>query len=186
MGSMKHTALYEGRPQEQRAAVETACYDFLEHLGISYFRVDHEAAHTMETCREIEGTLGAPIAKNLFLCNRQKTAYYLLVTEGGKVFKTKHLSAQLGCSRLSFAPPEDMVAILGVTPGSANLLALQNDTAHRVTLVLDEAILSEPYLGLHPGQNTTTLRLATKDVLERVIPALDCACAHVTLPGADA
>lgn len=176
------TVLRAGRPRDQRSAVETACYDLLDRLDVAYFRVDHQPAHHIEACHQLESTLGAPIAKNLFLCNRQKTAYYLLVMEGDKVFKTKHLSAQLGCSRLSFAPPEDMEAILGVTPGSASLLAMQNDRARRVTLVLDSPLLSKPFLGLHPCQNTSTLRLSTDDIMERVIPALGCAVKTVTLP----
>lgn len=110
---------HSGRPPDPRSAKETACYDLLDSLGIAYERVDHDAAMTMELCHAAEGVLHISICKNLFLCNRQKTKFYLLLMPGGKPFHTKDLSAQLGCARLSFGPPEDMECLLGVTPGSA-------------------------------------------------------------------
>ena len=113
------TVCHSGRPSDPRSAKETACYDLLDSLGIAYDRVDHDAAMTMELCHAAEGVLHISICKNLFLCNRQKTKFYLLLMPGGKPFHTKDLSAQLGCARLSFGPPEDMERLLGVTPGSA-------------------------------------------------------------------
>ena len=135
------TVCHSGRPSDPRSAKETACYDLLDSLGIAYECVDHDAAMTMELCHAAEGVLHISICKNLFLCNRQKTKFYLLLMPGGKPFHTKDLSAQLGCARLSFGPPEDMERLLGVTPGSATVLALQNDTAGEVTLVIDRAVL---------------------------------------------
>ena len=134
------TVCHSGRPSDPRSAKETACYDLLDSLGIAYERVDHDAAMTMELCHAAEGVLHISICKNLFLCNRQKTKFYLLLMPGGKPFHTKDLSARLGCARLSFGPPEDMERLLGVTPGSATVLALQNDTAGEVTLVIDRAV----------------------------------------------
>lgn len=144
------TVCHSGRPSDSRSAKETACYDLLDSLGIAYERVDHDAAMTMELCHAAEGVLHISICKNLFLCNRQKTKFYLLLMPGGKPFHTKDLSAQLGCARLSFGPPEDMERLLGVTPGSATVLALQNDTAGEVTLVIDCAVLQAPRFGCHP------------------------------------
>ena len=109
---------YRGRPTEKREEREERCYDLLDRLGIEYFRVDHEHADTIEACREVEALLGCTICKNLFLCNRQQTAFYLLIMPGSKPFKTKYLSAQIGSSRLSFAGAADMERLLGVTPGS--------------------------------------------------------------------
>lgn len=176
------TGLVAGRPEDPRTPVEQGCYDFLDKLGVEFFRVDHEPAYHIETCHAIEGVLGAPIAKNLFLCNRQKTQFYLLLMEGDKVFKTKHLSAQLGCSRLSFAQPEDLMALLGVEPGSASLLGLLQDKEKAVTLVMDSPLKSQEFLGLHPCRNTSTLRISMADALERVIPALGYRLNWVTLP----
>ena len=115
--------LYTGRPQnlEGRLPREVACYDLLDRLAIPYTRVDHDPADTIAACHEIEKVLGAPICKNLVLCNRQKTAFYLLLMEGDKPFRTKDLSKQIGSARLSFAAPEDMETYLGVTPGSAKM-----------------------------------------------------------------
>ena len=181
---MNMTALLPGRPVNaaDREPVERACYDFLDGLGVAYERVDHDAAFTLEACKEVDGVLGATICKNLFLCNRQRTAFYLLLIEGDKVFKTKYLSAQLGCARLSFAPPEDMERLLGVTPGSATVLGLMNDKEKVVRLVIDRSAVGQEYFGCHPCRNTTSLRFRTADLLEKVIPALDHSPVFVDLP----
>ena len=126
--------LYRGRADEGRLEKERRCYDLLDSLGIEYYRVDHEHADTIEACREVEGLLGCVICKNLFLTNRQQTDFYLLIMPGGKPFKTKYLSAQIGSSRLSFGGAEDMERLLGVTPGSVSLLALMNDCEGKVRL----------------------------------------------------
>ena len=137
---------------------------------------------TMELCHAAEGMLHISICKNLFLCNRQKTKFYLLLMPGGKPFHTKDLSAQLGCARLSFGPPEDMERLLGVTPGSATVLALQNDTAGEVTLVIDRAVLQAPRFGCHPCINTSSLAFSTQDLTEKLLPALGHAPVLVDLP----
>lgn len=97
--------LMSGRPADctGRLKKEIRTYDLLDELGIEYKRVDHEAAMTMEVCEEIDLALQAVICKNLFLCNRQETDFYLLMMPGDKKFKTKDLSKALGVSRLSFA-----------------------------------------------------------------------------------
>ena len=105
--------LKKGRPQdtEGRLKKEIRVYDLLDSLGVDYQRIDHEAAMTMEACEEIDRALGqgveegVSICKNLFLCNRQETEFYLLLMPGDKPFKTKDLSAQINSSRLSFAKP---------------------------------------------------------------------------------
>ena len=178
------TTLLSGRPQDAsaRCAEERACYDLLDGLHIPYARVDHDAAFTIEACAEAEAVLGAEICKNLFLCNRQKTQFYLLLMPGKKPLKTKHLSAQLGCARLSFAAPEDMERLLGVTPGSATVLALMNDRAGAVQLVIDKPLLAEEFLCCHPCRNTSSLKLATADVRDRFLPAVRHMPVIVELP----
>ena len=163
------TVCHSGRPSDPRSAKETACYDLLDSLGIAYDRVDHDAAMTMELCHAAEGVLHISICKNLFLCNRQKTKFYLLLMPGG-------------CARLSFGPPEDMERLLGVTPGSATVLALQNDTAGEVTLVIDRAVLQAPRFGCHPCINTSSLAFSTQDLTEKLLPALGHAPVLVDLP----
>jgi Ala-tRNA(Pro) deacylase len=174
--------LYTGRPAQARVPKEERCYDLLDRLGIAYFRVDHEHADTIEACREVEALLGCTICKNLFLCNRQQTEFYLLIMPGTKPFKTKYLSAQIGSSRLSFADAADMERLLGVTPGSVSLLGLMNDSGRAVRLLVDRDLTAEPFFGCHPCKNTSSLRLASADVREKLIPALRHEPTYVNLP----
>ena len=173
-----------GRPDDYdaRLAKERRCYDFLDRLGIKYARVDHAATDTMEACAEIDTVLEAPTCKNLFLCNRQQTAFYILLIPAGKVFKTKDISAQIGSSRLSFASGEYMERFLDITPGSLSVLGLMNDKDMDVTLLIDEEVLAGEYIGMHPCINTTTLRLSVGDLRDRVIPALGHRPIYVKLP----
>ena len=167
--------LVNGRPQhtEGRLDKEIRVYDFLDALGISYQRIDHEAAMTMEACEEIDKTLEATICKNLLLCNRQETQFYLLMLPGDKVFKTKDLSAQIESSRLSFAKAEYMEKYLDITPGSLSVLGLMNDKDKIVRLLIDEDVLAGEYIGCHPCINTSSLRFRTKDLLGKIIPAME-------------
>ena len=169
--------LQNGRPENvnDRLDKEIRVYDFLDKLSVTYQRVDHEAAMTMEACEEIDRTLGddTAICKNLFLCNRQETNFYLLLMPGDKPFKTKDLSAQIGSARLSFAKPEYMEKYLNITPGSVSVLGLMNDHEKKVQLLIDEDVLTGEYIGCHPCINTSSLRLRTKDLVEKIIPAME-------------
>lgn len=166
--------LEKGRPAsaEGRLDKEIRCYELLDSLSVEYDRIDHEPAMTMEVCEEIDKTLGATICKNLFLCNRQQTDFYLLMMPGDKPFKTKDLSAQIGSSRLSFATAEHMEKYLDITPGSVSVLGLMNDKDGAVRLLIDEDVLKGEYIGCHPAINTSSLRIKTKDMMEKVIPAM--------------
>ena len=167
--------LVNGRPTntQSRLDKEIRVYDFLDSLGVVYQRIDHEAAMTMEACEEIDRTLEATICRNLLLCNRQETQFYLLMLPGDKVFKTKDLSAQIGSSRLSFAKAEYMEQYLDITPGSLSVLGLMNDKDRMVRLLIDEDVLTGEYIGCHPCINTSSLRLRTKDLVEKIIPAME-------------
>ena len=167
---------------EQRHPRERRCYEFLDRLGVPYRRADHEAANTMEICREIEKTLGCPICKNLLLTNRQQTDFYLLLMEGDKVFKTKYLSKALGCSRLSFAPDEHMEQLVDITPGSLSVLGLMTDPGKKVRLVIDRPVLEQPEIGFHPCLNTSTLAVSMSDFREKILPALGHEMTVVELP----
>ena len=172
--------LVDGRPEntEGRLDKEVRVYDLLDSLGIKYKRVDHEAAMTMEACVEIDRTLsegvekGVAICKNLFLCNRQATDFYLLLIPGDKPFKTKDLSAQIGSSRLSFAKPEYMEQYLDITPGSVSVMGLMNDKEKKVRLHAALDCLQDEYFACHPCINTSSLRFRTSDLMEKVIPAM--------------
>lgn len=166
--------LYKGRPEDTQGRLdkEIRVYDLLDSLGIEYERTDHERTDTMEACNEIDAILQVTICKNLFLCNRQKTNFYLLMMPGDKPFKTKELSSQINSARLSFASPEDMERLLDITPGSVSIMGLMNDKENAVQLLVDEDVLKGEYLGCHPCMNTSSLKLRTKDVIERFLPAV--------------
>ena len=176
--------LENGRPADcsGRLAKEIRCYELLDSLGVAYQRIDHEEANTMEVCRQIDVVLEATICKNLLLCNRQCTSFYLLMIPGDKVFKTKDLSAQIGSSRLSFAGAEYMEQFLDITPGSVSVLGLMNDKENRVQLLIDEDVLKGEYVGMHPCINTSSLRMKTKDLMETALPAMGHDAKIVTLP----
>ena len=168
--------LLHGSPKDMtgRQDREIRAYRFLDELGIAYDRTDHpdEPATSMEVCARIDAILQVRICKNLFLCNRQKTSFYLLIMPGDKPFKTKELSGQLGISRLSFGDEEFMVQFLDLYPGSVSVLGLMNDKEQKVRLVIDEDVLKEEMFGCHPCANTSSIRFATADLVEKILPAL--------------
>ena len=175
--------LQQGRPSDESARLqkEIRVYDFLDSLGISYQRIDHDAAMTMEACLEIDKALNCTMCKNLLLCNRQCTDFYLLLLPGDKRFKTTVLSHQLGVSRLSFADGAYMEQFLDITPGSLSVLGLMNDKEHHVKLLIDEEVLTGEYIGVHPCINTASLRIKTEDLMQKIIPAMGHAPRMVTL-----
>ena len=175
--------LVNGRPADcaGRLPKEIRCYDLLDRLGVSYQRIDHEAAMTMEACEEIDRVLDAVICKNLLLCNRQKTSFYLLMLPGEKHFKTSVLSKEIGSSRLSFASAEDMEELLDITPGSVSVLGLMNDHEHRVELLMDADVVKGEDFGCPPCINTSSLRLKMSDLLDVILPAMEHAPRMVTL-----
>ena len=179
--------LYEGRPEDTsgRLSREIRTYDMLDSLGIEYKRVDHEAATTMEACEEIDRALDVVMCKNLFLCNRQKTAFYLLLMPGDKKFKTKELSSQIGSARLSFAESEDMLRFLDIEPGAVSVMGLMNDKGHGVKLLVDEDVLEGEYIGCHPCVCTSSLKIRTSDIIGKFLPATGHDLMKVRLVGED-
>ena len=176
--------LIKGRPDDQtgRLEKEIRVYDLLDKLEMEYYRTDHEPATTMEVCNDIDKILGTLICKNLFLCNRQKTQFYMMMMPGDKVFKTKDLSKQINSARLSFADEEYMQEFLDITPGSVSIMGLMNDMDNRVQLLIDREVLAEESLGCHPCINTSSLKLKTKEVMEKFLPAVHHEAIIVELP----
>lgn len=166
--------LKKGAPNDfsGRESKEIRSYELLDKLELEYFRIDHEPAMTMEACEEIDKFLGAKMCKNLFLCNRQETDFYLLLMPGEKPFKTKDLSAQLGVARLSFGKAEYMESFLDILPGSLSILGLMNDKDNRVRLLIDKDLLCEEKIGCHPCVNTSSLSISVKDLVEKLIPSM--------------
>ncbi|MDO5310678.1 MAG: prolyl-tRNA synthetase associated domain-containing protein [Clostridia bacterium] len=178
------TNLYNGRPADLsgRLDKEIRVYDMLDSLGIEYCRIDHTPAGKMEACREIDEKLGVVICKNLFLCNRQKTRFYLLMMPADKPYRTRIFSKLAGSSRLSFGTPEDMERLLDLTPGSVSILGLMNDKDCTVKLYIDQDVLDGEYIGCHPCINTSSLRMKTADILEKFLPAVHHEYTAVTMP----
>ena len=179
--------LYHGSPDnmEGRQDREVRAYKLLDELGIDFVRTDHfdEPATTMEACEKIDAILNVKICKNLFLCNRQKTNFYLLIMPGDKPFKTKELSGQLGISRLSFGEPEYMEKYLDLLPGSVSVLGLMNDHDRKVRLLVDEDLMEEEQFGCHPCVNTSSIRFSTHDLFDRILPAMGVTYTTVQLVG---
>ncbi len=179
--------LFHGSPADMtgRSAREVRAYEFLDWLGISFDRTDHpdEPATSMEVCAKVDAVLNVRICKNLFLCNRAKTKFYLLIMPGDKVFKTRELSGQHGLTRLSFADEEHMERFLDLHPGSVSVLGLMNDRGHDVTLLIDEDVLKEEMFGCHPCENTSSIRFKTRDLTDMILPALGVEPIMVHLEG---
>jgi len=167
---MTISKIFTSAPAFAACPAEAAVFALLDRLHIPYRRVEHSCAGTMEDCSAISEVLGVRICKNLFLCNRQKTDFYLLCMPEDKPFHTKDLSRQIGSSRLSFASPEDMERLIGCTPGSASILGLMNDTEHRVRLLLDRPVAAAELFGCHPCKNDASLSLRTADLLHIFLP----------------
>lgn len=176
--------LVKGRPTDcsGRLEREVRVYDLLDKLGIEYERTDHEEANTMEKCNEIDKILDTIICKNLFLCNRQQTEFYLLMMPGDKPFKTKYITKQLGCSRLSFAPSEKMLECLDIKPGAVSIMGLMNDKDNKIQLVIDKPVVESETLGCHPCVCTSSLKFKTKDIIEKFLPAVHHEPIIVDLP----
>ena len=174
--------LCHGAPAEKRAENEQAVYDFLDRHGIPFTRVDHPPVHTMEDCLAADAILNVEMCKNLFLCNSQKTSFYLLLLPGNKPFKTKVFSKLLGVSRLSFAPPEKMEEYLHISPGAVSPMGLVFDSAKDVTLVMDEDVKKMAMLGCHPCVNTSSIAFSMADFLEKFLPAAGHQITFVNLP----
>ena len=167
--------LFNGRPSDvsDRSEKEIRVYDYLDKLSIDYRRLDHAPAFGSEEdlCREIEESLGARICKNLFLANRQRTKFYLLMIPEHKVFRSSDISKQAGSSRLHFAESEYMEDLIECSPGSASVMGLINDTEHRVQLLVDDDVISSEYVGCHPCINTSSLRIRSEDIFNKFVKA---------------
>lgn len=181
--------VFEGRPLDLtgRQDREIRVYDFLDGLGIKYWRTDHmgDRAFTMEDCRTIDAVLGTLLCKNLFLCNAQKTRFYMLLMPGDKKFKTKELSKQINSARLSFAGEEFMLEYLDIEPGAVSLMGLMNDKNNNVTLLVDEDVLKDEYFGCHPCVNTASLKMAVADAFGPYLKAVHHDMTVVHLVGED-
>ncbi len=157
-------------PERFKTAFQEGVYNVLERLGIEFLRVDNEPAVTMEDCIAIDAALNVKTVKTLLLCNRQKTNFYLFITEGDKPFVTKDFSRKLEISRTSFAPAEMLGEMLGCEVGSTTVLTLHNDKNNKIQLVIDKAVLTYEYYGCTDSTTTSYMRIKTDDLINKYIP----------------
>ncbi len=156
-------------PTEFKTELQKQVYETLAKLEIPFERVDNDEALTMEDCIAIDKALNTKTAKALFLCNRQKTNFYLFVTAGGKPFVTKNFGKALEISRVSFAPPEHMLEMLGTIPGCASILSVIEDSEARVKLVIDKDVISASAFASPDCTTTGYIKLKTADVLKKYL-----------------
>lgn len=171
--TMDTARIHDGRPADTSACTEPErmVYDLLDRVGVDYTTLTHPAAFTMEECEEVRRLIGAPVFKNLLLTNKQQTLFFLLMIPAGKPFKTKYLSSQLGCARLSFAPAEAMERLLRIKPGAVSPLGLLHDTERAVRLIVDRDLQGVDRYACHPCVNTASVAMHLADLLGKVIPA---------------
>ena len=162
--------IYTAKPdKEGRLEKEMRVYELLDELHIPYERLDHEATMSVDSCEEVERILNIKICKNLFLCNRPKNIFYMLMMLGNKKFKSGNISKQIGSSRLSFADEEYMEEFLDIKPDSVSILGLMNDINNNVKLLVDKDLLKEEYIGCHPCINTSSLKIKTEDIFSKFL-----------------
>ena len=146
---------------------------WLEALGAPYKLYEHSQANTIEDCLRMP-FIGpqVTICKNVFLCNRQQTAYYLMLLKPETPFRTAVVSKALGVSRLSFAPEEALHSLLHLSAGSVSPLGLYFDTDHQITLCCEQAVADTPEIAFHPCDNTATVVFGQDAFWNCVVPAL--------------
>jgi Ala-tRNA(Pro) deacylase len=146
----------------------------LQDWGISFEHHTHEAAHTIDDCVKMDFIKpDVVICKNIFLCNRQQTQFYLMLMHPNKQFRTAEVSRELGVSRLSFAPDGFLPQMLGLLPGAVSPLGLLFDREHQVTLVCDKAIREFTRIAFHPCVNTETVIFQNHDFFDKVLPRMN-------------
>lgn len=169
---MNCNLIQSGRPADisGRLEKEIRVYDLLDRLEVKYDRIDHEALETMEACEGVDKLFGVHMCKNLFLCNSQRTRFYLLLMPGAKKFITRLVSKQIGSARLSFAEKEYMEKFLDITPGSVSVMGLMNDKNNNVQLLIDKELMDEEFIACHPCINTSSIKLKMEDLLGKFLP----------------
>ena len=141
-------------------------YDYLTQKGIEYEVTEHKAVFNMAELDEVKLLYPECDAKNLFVRDDKKRNYYLITVKGDKRVNLKEFRKQNGTKPLTFASPEDLLAIMGLTPGSVTPLGVLNDTELKVHAFIDKDFLAEPQIiGVHPNDNTATVWLKAEDLI---------------------
>lgn len=157
-------------PKYFHTSLQKKVYETLEKLQIPFERVDTDEAITMEDCVAIDEKLDMNMVKTLFLCNRQKTEFYLFITVGSKPFRSKDFSNALEVARVSFAPAEMMEIMLGTKIGAATVFSSLLDVENRVKIVFDKEVLAEEWYGCSDGTTTGYMKIKTEDICQKFLP----------------
>lgn len=157
-------------PLQLKTNLQKKVYKTLKELQIPYERVDTDEIITMEDCIAVNKKLNMKMVKTLFLCNRQKTEYYLFITCGNKPFCSKDFSNALGISRVSFASAEKMETMLGTSIGAATVFSALLDSAEDVQIVFDKDVLEEEYYGCSDGTTMSYMKIRTDDIINIFLP----------------
>ena len=140
-----------------------------EYLGIRtiWFEVDsHKAVYNMADLLDVDISYPEGDAKNLFLCDDKKINYYLITVKGDKRVNLSKFRRDNGTRPLSFASSEELENIMGLIPGSVTPLGILNDKNKKVTVFIDSEFKPLDIIGVHPNDNTATLWLKTKDLID--------------------
>lgn len=162
--------IYTIPPEKFNSKLQRETYSVLQKLSIPFFRVETDEAITMEDCVLINEKLDMKMVKTLFLCNRQKTAFYLFITAGDKQFKSKDFSNDLDISRVSFAPAELMESMLGTKIGAATVFSAVTDSDNNVQIVIDKDVADEEWYGCSDGTTTGYMKIKTAQIINNFLP----------------
>ncbi len=148
------------------AATPDQLFAYLDSLGIAHKTFNHRPAFKVEDARALRGRIEGGHTKNLFLRDKKGTLFLVVAAEDAKI-ELKSLHRRLGATgRFSFGSAEAMAETLGVTLGSVTPFAVINDTAGRVTVVLDAALMGEDPLNFHPLTNTATTTISREGLMK--------------------
>ena len=156
---------------------------WLDQNRIAYRYFEHAQANTIEDCLRMPFiSADVTICKNVFLCNRQQTSFYLMLLRPQTPFRTAVVSKALGVSRLSFAPDGALHARLHLAAGSVSPLGLYFDTRHDTALCYEAAVRDTPEIAFHPCDNTATVIFTQAEFWGRVLPLLGVAPIAIAQP----
>ncbi len=141
-------------------------YDFLTSRGIEYEVTEHGAVFNMEEMSHVELPHPEADAKNLFVRDDKKRNYYLITVRGDKRVDLKKFREGHGTRPLSFASENDLMSLLGLIPGAVTPLGILNDSEKKVKFFLDEELVNDGLIGVHPNDNTATVWLKTTDLID--------------------
>lgn len=146
---------------------KTEIYKYLTGENIPYEVTEHMAVFNMEGLKSVELPYGEWIAKNLFIRDDKKRSYYLITVKGDKRVDLKEFRRRQGLRALSFAASEELLSIMGLTPGSVTPFGILNDKEHRVHFYLDAEFIGNK-IGVHPNDNTATVWMQADDLVKLI------------------